>query len=129
MVIRRIAIRSVRLAKLRRGARIGLHADKFINKQANGVTDAFLRYARPLIGELPIMERIAAPKVAVFSRTNSRASVAAGRRNQTGPTGAVLCGSGVYYADRNGGPQLQVQVGLQLFVGLHHFVEVMVRPR
>ena len=38
--------------------------DKFINKQANGVTDAVLRYARPLIGELPIMERIAAPKVA-----------------------------------------------------------------
>ena len=35
--------------------------DKFINKQGNGVTDAFLDYARPLVGRMPIMERISAP--------------------------------------------------------------------
>ena len=36
---------------------------KFINKAGNHVTDAFRSYARPLIGSLPIMERIAAPEV------------------------------------------------------------------
>lgn len=36
---------------------------RFINRQGNGVTEAFIRYARPLIGELPILERIAAPRV------------------------------------------------------------------
>ncbi|HOS04134.1 MAG TPA: 6-phosphofructokinase, partial [Candidatus Hydrogenedentes bacterium] len=36
---------------------------KFLNKEGNFVTDAFIKYARPLIGNLPIMERIAAPKV------------------------------------------------------------------
>ncbi len=36
---------------------------KFLNKDSNGVTDAFIKYARPLIGEMPIMERIAAPRV------------------------------------------------------------------
>ena len=35
----------------------------FINSEANGVTEAFISYARPLIGALPTMERIAAPKV------------------------------------------------------------------
>ena len=37
---------------------------KYINKQGNYVTDAFKRYARPLIGEVPVLERIAAPRVA-----------------------------------------------------------------
>ncbi|NLT62473.1 MAG: 6-phosphofructokinase [Candidatus Hydrogenedentes bacterium] len=67
VVIRRIGDYAVEydLAKLKDVARESVcMPDKFINKQANGVTDAFLRYARPLIGELPIMERIAAPKVA-----------------------------------------------------------------
>lgn len=36
---------------------------KFVNGAGNNVTDAFIRYARPLIGDLPVMERIAAPKV------------------------------------------------------------------
>jgi len=67
VVIRRIGDYAVEydLAKLKDVARESVcMPDKFINKQANGVTDAFIRYARPLIGELPIMERIAAPKVA-----------------------------------------------------------------
>ncbi len=37
--------------------------DKFINKAGNGVTDAFRNYCRPLIGEMPIAERISAPSV------------------------------------------------------------------
>lgn len=37
--------------------------DNFINKQGNGVTEAFLNYARPLAGPMPVMERIAAPRV------------------------------------------------------------------
>ncbi len=37
--------------------------NKFLNKAGNGVTEAFVRYARPLIGNLPVMERIAAPTV------------------------------------------------------------------
>ncbi len=67
VVIRRIGDYAVEydLAKLKDVARESVcMPDKFINKQGNGVTDAFIRYARPLIGELPIMERIAAPKVA-----------------------------------------------------------------
>lgn len=35
----------------------------FLNKQGNGVTQDFIDYARPLIGSLPVMERIAAPTV------------------------------------------------------------------
>lgn len=38
--------------------------DAFINEKANFVTDAFKNYARPLVGSLPIMERISAPAVA-----------------------------------------------------------------
>jgi 6-phosphofructokinase 1 len=34
-----------------------------INKAGNNMTDAFMRYARPLIGDLPHMERISAPAV------------------------------------------------------------------
>ncbi len=37
--------------------------NKFINKQGNNVTDAFLRYARPLIGTMPSVARISAPTV------------------------------------------------------------------
>ena len=36
---------------------------KFINKDGNDVTEAFIKYARPLIGEIPHFERISAPKV------------------------------------------------------------------
>ncbi len=37
---------------------------KFINKKGNNVTDSFKVYARPLVGDLPILDRIAAPSVA-----------------------------------------------------------------
>lgn len=36
---------------------------KFINKDGNGVTEAFLRYARPLIGSVPNIARLSAPRV------------------------------------------------------------------
>ncbi|MDQ1255659.1 MAG: ATP-dependent phosphofructokinase / diphosphate-dependent phosphofructokinase, partial [Candidatus Hydrogenedentes bacterium] len=36
---------------------------KFINKAGNHVTEAFKNYARPLIGDIPTMARIAAPSV------------------------------------------------------------------
>ncbi|MCU0727458.1 MAG: 6-phosphofructokinase [Planctomycetes bacterium] len=38
--------------------------DEYINEAGNDVTEAFLRYARPLAGDLPLMARLAAPKVA-----------------------------------------------------------------
>ncbi len=38
-------------------------ADEFINAAGNGVTDAFKVYAGPLLGNLAIMDRIAAPGV------------------------------------------------------------------
>ncbi|HQM50435.1 MAG TPA: 6-phosphofructokinase [Candidatus Hydrogenedentes bacterium] len=66
VVIRRIGDYAVEygLAKLTDVARESTcMPDEFINEQGNGVTDAFIRYARPLIGGLPIMERIAAPNV------------------------------------------------------------------
>ena len=34
---------------------------KYINKDGNGVTEAFKNYVRPLVGDLPIMDRIQAP--------------------------------------------------------------------
>lgn len=37
--------------------------DEFICPSGNDVTDAFRKYARPLVGELPIMERFSAPPV------------------------------------------------------------------
>jgi 6-phosphofructokinase 1 len=37
--------------------------DDFINAEGNGVTDAFKAYARPLVGELATVDRIAAPMV------------------------------------------------------------------
>jgi len=33
--------------------------DAFINKAGNHVTQAFIDYARPLVGELPLGERFA----------------------------------------------------------------------
>ena len=38
--------------------------DEYINEEGNGVTEAFKNYVRPLVGTLPTVERIAAPKVA-----------------------------------------------------------------
>ncbi len=38
--------------------------NKFINKNGNNVTEAFRNYVRPLVGNMPVMQRIAAPKVA-----------------------------------------------------------------
>jgi len=37
--------------------------DNFISPSNNGVTDAFVRYARPLLGRIPVMERFSAPPV------------------------------------------------------------------
>ncbi|MCC6486686.1 MAG: 6-phosphofructokinase [Candidatus Hydrogenedentes bacterium] len=37
--------------------------DAFINAEGNNVTEAFKNYVRPLVGELPIMKRISAPRV------------------------------------------------------------------
>jgi ATP-dependent phosphofructokinase / diphosphate-dependent phosphofructokinase len=67
VAIRRIGDYAVEyfLAKLEDVARESTEMPrKFINKDGNGVTDAFVRYARPLIGQIPVMERIAAPRVA-----------------------------------------------------------------
>lgn len=36
---------------------------KFMNKDGNDVTSAFIQYARPLVGELPRAVRVSAPKV------------------------------------------------------------------
>jgi len=66
VAIRRIGDYAVEyfLAKLKDVARESVEMPKkFLNNSGNGVTSAFMQYARPLIGELPIMERIAAPKV------------------------------------------------------------------
>ena len=37
--------------------------DDFISPAGNGVTDAFLAYARPLVGELAVRDRISAPTI------------------------------------------------------------------
>jgi 6-phosphofructokinase 1 len=37
--------------------------DHFINADGNGVTDAFIKYASPLVGPMPVMDRISAPRV------------------------------------------------------------------
>ncbi len=66
VAIRRVGDYAVEyfLAKLTDVARESVSMpDRFINKKGNGITEAFIKYARPLIGDLPIMERIAAPKV------------------------------------------------------------------
>jgi 6-phosphofructokinase 1 len=52
------------LAKLKDVARESTEMPaKFINKEGNYVTDAFKNYVRPLVGEMPVMGRIAAPAV------------------------------------------------------------------
>lgn len=54
-----------RLSELKDVARESVHMpDAFINAEANGVTDAFVRYVRPLVGPLPAQARFSAPKVA-----------------------------------------------------------------
>jgi len=66
VAIRRIGDYAVEyfLAKLKDVARDSIEMPaKFINKDGNFVTEAFRRYAAPLIGPLPTMERIAAPMV------------------------------------------------------------------
>ena len=30
-------------------------ADEYINKEGNGITEAFVKYARPLVGTLPVI--------------------------------------------------------------------------
>lgn len=55
---------SYRLAKLTDVARHTKHVpDKFINKNGNGVTDAFIKYAAPIVGDLPVCRRVDAPSV------------------------------------------------------------------
>jgi ATP-dependent phosphofructokinase / diphosphate-dependent phosphofructokinase len=44
--------------------------DAFINADANGVTDAFKAYARPLVGDLATVDRIAAPMVQKLGRAD-----------------------------------------------------------
>ncbi|MDX9972347.1 MAG: 6-phosphofructokinase [FCB group bacterium] len=52
------------LAKLQDVARESVCVpDKFINADGNGITDAFIKYAAPLVGQMPPMDRISAPKV------------------------------------------------------------------
>ncbi len=66
VAIRRIGDYAVEyfLAPLSDVARVSASMpDAFLNAEGNGVTEAFVRYARPLVGTLPIMERIAAPRV------------------------------------------------------------------
>jgi 6-phosphofructokinase len=43
--------------------------DAFINAAGNDVTEAFLKYCRPLAGELPTQDRIQAPAVAKIKQT------------------------------------------------------------
>jgi len=43
--------------------------DTFINAEGNNVTEAFLKYCRPLAGELPTQDRIQAPAVAKIMNT------------------------------------------------------------
>jgi ATP-dependent phosphofructokinase / diphosphate-dependent phosphofructokinase len=42
--------------------------DEFINVAGNGITDAFRLYARPLLGDLAVMDRLSAPVVAKIKR-------------------------------------------------------------
>lgn len=66
VAIRRIGDYAVEyfLAPLADVARVSASMpDAYLNAEGNGVTEAFVRYARPLVGILPVMERIAAPRV------------------------------------------------------------------
>jgi hypothetical protein len=52
------------LVELRKVSKETRHMpDKFINKDANDVTSAFLAYARPLVGQLPQIGRFKQVKV------------------------------------------------------------------
>ena len=66
VAIRRVGDYAVEyfLADLNDVARHTKHVEnKFINKDGNHVTDAFRNYVAPLVGEMPVMARIAAPPV------------------------------------------------------------------
>ena len=66
VAIRRIGDYAVEyfLAKLKDVARDSVEMPgKFINKDGNFVTESFKKYAIPLVGSMPTLERIAAPKV------------------------------------------------------------------
>ncbi len=53
-----------KLSELKDVARESVHMpDAYINSDANGVTDAFVKYVRPLVGPLPAQARFSAPKV------------------------------------------------------------------
>lgn len=53
------------LSELKDVARESVHMpDEFINAEGNGVTDAFIRYVKPLVGPLPVAKRFSAPPVA-----------------------------------------------------------------
>ena len=43
---------------------------KFINKEGNDVTAAFIQYAKPLVGNMPVAERISAPPVKKILKRN-----------------------------------------------------------
>jgi hypothetical protein len=46
------------------------HMDEaFINAEGNNVTEAFLKYCRPLAGEMPTQDRFQAPQVAKILNT------------------------------------------------------------
>jgi 6-phosphofructokinase 1 len=47
--------------------------DEFINAEGNYVTDAFRNYVRPLVGSMPLMERISAPSVAKLLKRGENA--------------------------------------------------------
>ncbi|MCG3198525.1 MAG: 6-phosphofructokinase [Candidatus Omnitrophica bacterium] len=67
VAIRRVGDYAVEyfLARLEDVAREAVEMkDEFINAEGNQVTEAFARYVRPLVGDLPPMERISAPRVA-----------------------------------------------------------------
>ena len=66
VVIKRVADYAVEyeLVDLSRVARLSrTMPDEFINEAGSGVTEAFCRYARPLVGELPPVARLSAPAV------------------------------------------------------------------
>ncbi|MCC6152417.1 MAG: 6-phosphofructokinase, partial [Candidatus Hydrogenedentes bacterium] len=53
-----------KLSALKDVARESVHMpDKFINADANGVTDEFVKYVKPLVGPMPTQARFSAPKV------------------------------------------------------------------
>ncbi len=66
VAIRRVGDYSVEyfLTPLETVARLATEMpDEYINSEGNGVTEAFLRYVRPLVGAMPMVARIQAPLV------------------------------------------------------------------